>query len=131
MVGDQAMNIAVGVGCRKGCPAGAIEALVRQALDRAPDVAPLGLFTVADKRGEPGLAEAAELLGLSLVYLSRDALKARTEDVQTHSELAESLFGVPAVAEAAALVGAGAASILIVPRITDGGATCAIAGSAP
>jgi cobalt-precorrin 5A hydrolase len=130
MVGHQAVNVAVGIGCRKGSPAGAIETLVRQALDRAPDAAPFGLFTLVDKRGEPGLVEAAGRLGLELIYLSRDALKARDEDVRTRSELAESLFGVPSVAEAAALAGAGPASVLIVPRIAAGGATCAIAGAA-
>jgi cobalt-precorrin 5A hydrolase len=130
MVGDQAMSVAIGVGCRKGCPAGAIEALVRQALAGVPG-APLGLFTLADKRGEAGLAEAADRLELSLTYLTREALRDREGDIQTRSERVESLFGVPSVAEAAALVGAGPGSVLIVPRIAEGGATCAIAGPAP
>jgi cobalt-precorrin 5A hydrolase len=125
------MNVAVGIGCRKNCPAGAIEALVRQALNRVPHAAPLGLFTLVDKEGAAGIAEAAGMMGLEITYLARDALRARAEDVQTHSPLAESLFGVPSVAEAAALAGAGPASVLIVPRIAAGGATCAIAGAAP
>ena len=124
------MNVAIGIGCRKNCPADAIEALARQALDRAPDAAPFGLFTLVDKQAEPGLIEAAGRLGLELTYLSRDALKARAEDVRTRSHRAESLFGVPSVAEAAALAGAGPASVLIVPRIAANGATCAIAGVA-
>ena len=124
------MNVAIGIGCRKNCPADAIEALARQALGRAPDAAPFGLFTLVDKQAEPGLIEAAGRLGLELTYLSRDALKARAEDVRTPSQRAESLFGVPSVAEAAALAGAGPASVLIVPRIAANGATCAIAGVA-
>ena len=124
------MSIAVGVGCRKGCPAEAIEALVRHALAGVSG-APLGLFTVADKRDEAGLADAAELLELSLTYLTREALRDRVGDVRTRSERVESLFGVPSVAETAALVGAGPGSVLLVPRIAEGGATCAIAGSAP
>jgi cobalt-precorrin 5A hydrolase len=124
------MSVAIGIGCRKGCPAGTIEALVRQALAGVSDV-PLGLYTLADKRGEAGMTEAAERLGLDLTYLPRDALLARAEDVRTRSPLAESLFGVPSVAEASALAGAGPASVLIVPRIAQGGATCAIAGFAP
>ena len=131
MVGGETVKVAVGVGCRKGCPAGAIEALVRQALNRVADPAPLGLFTIADKEGEPGLAEAAGKLGLATVYLARDALKAREADTQTRSEHAENLFGVTSVAEAAALAGAGPASVLIVPRIAEGGATCAVARAAP
>jgi len=124
------MSIAIGVGCRKGCSASAIEALVRHALAGVPD-APLGLFTLADKRGETGLTEAAERLGLDLIYLPRDALLARAGDALTHSPLAERLLGVPSVAEASALAGAGPASVLIVPRIAEGGVTCAIAGPAP
>ena len=52
-------GIAIGVGCRLGCSADAIEVLVRQALDRAPASKRLGLFTIIDKSGEPGLIEAA------------------------------------------------------------------------
>ncbi|MDB5394724.1 MAG: putative CobE protein [Rhodospirillales bacterium] len=122
--------IAIGVGCRKGCPADTIESLVRQALDRVATTTPLGLFTLVDKSDEIGLSEAAGRLGLDLIYLSREALGAREDGVQTRSPLAESLFGVPSVAEAAALAGAGPRSVLIVPRIAEGGATCAIAGTA-
>jgi cobalt-precorrin 5A hydrolase len=131
MVGDQAMSagIAIGVGCRLGCPATAIEALVRQALDRAPPAQRLGLFTIRDKAGENGLIEAAGRLGLSLVFLSRDALREQMPLVQTRSRRAESQFGVASVAEAAALAGAGANAVLIVPRIAGQGATCAVAGS--
>jgi cobalt-precorrin 5A hydrolase len=124
------MKVAVGVGCRKDCSVGTIEALVRQALDRVADPAPLGLFTIADKQGELGLAEAAGRLGLAIVYLARDDLKAREADIMTRSERAEGLFGVASVAEAAALAGAGPASVLIVPRIAGGGATCAVARAA-
>jgi cobalt-precorrin 5A hydrolase len=130
MVGDQTMSVAIGVGCRKGCSAGTIEALVRQALAGMSD-APLGLFTLVDKRGEPGLAKAAARLELSLIYLTREALRDREGDVRTRSARVESLFGVPSVAEAAALAGAGPGSVLILPRIAEGGATCAIAGPAP
>jgi cobalt-precorrin 5A hydrolase len=129
MVGHQAMSrrIAIGVGCRKGCPADAIEALVRQALDRLPPVAPRGLFTLVDKHDEPGLAEAAVRLGLTITYLSRDALLAESPRVQTPSPHAAHRFGVPSVAEAAALAGAGPDAALIVARIAADGATCAVA----
>ena len=122
--------VAIGVGCRKNCPADAIEALARQALGRVADAVPLGIFTLADKTGEPGLIEAAGNMGLELIYLTRDALKARASDIQTPSPHAEIQFGIPSVAEAAALAGAGPASVLIVPRIAQGGATCAVARAA-
>jgi cobalt-precorrin 5A hydrolase len=124
-------TIAIGVGCRLGCPADAIESLVRQALDLAPAAARLGLFTIRDKAGEPGLIEAAGRLGLQLMVVDRDTLREQAPSVQTPSARAESRFGVPSVAEAAALAGAGAGSVLLVPRITAPGATCAIAGACP
>ena len=125
------MNVAVGVGCRKGCPADVVEALVRRALGRTANATPTGLFTVADKEGEPGLAEAAGSLGLGLTYLSRDMLREREANIRTHSPHAERVLGIPSVAEAAALAGAGPGSVLIVPRIAADGATCAIARVAP
>jgi cobalamin biosynthesis protein CbiG len=125
------MRVAVGVGCRKACAADVIAALVHQAIAGVPGARPLGLFTVADKKGEAGLAEAARTLGLELTYLSREALKAREAETQTRSARAESRFGVASVAEAAALAGAGPASVLIVLRAAEGGATCAVARVAP
>ena len=121
------VGIAIGVGCRLGCSADLIEAVVRQALERAPKTEPLGLFTVGDKAGEPGLTEAARHLGLDLVFLTRDSLRDQAAFVTTPSIRTARLFGVPAVAEAAALAGAGAGSVLVVPRIANAGATCAIA----
>ena len=123
-------GIAIGVGCRKGCPADAIEALVRRALDGGSGVTPLGIFTIADKQGEAGLSEAAERLGLTLNFVSRDDLRSREGDVRTRSDAAQQVFGVASVAEAAALVGAGPNSSLVVPRIAADGAACAIARAA-
>jgi len=123
--------VAIGVGCRKDCAADAIEALVRRALGQVPAAAPLGLFTLVDKSGEAGLIEAADRLGLDLTYLPRETLRSRAAAVQTPSPHAETLFGVPSVAEAAALAGAGPKSVLIVARIAADGATCAIAEAAP
>jgi cobalt-precorrin 5A hydrolase len=88
----------------------------------------LGIFTIEDKRDELGLAEAAKHMGLTLTFLSRETLRAQTARVQTAAPHAEAEFGVPSVAEAAALAGAGPDSVLIVPRIAADGATCAVAG---
>ena len=124
-------QIAIGVGCRLGCPADAIEGLVRQALDRTPAARRLGLFTIRDKAGSRAWSRRPHRLGLDLVSVDRDGLREQAASVQTPSARAESLFGVPSVAEAAALAGAGADSVLLVPRITGEGATCAIAGARP
>ena len=184
--------IAIGVGCRRGSSANAIEALVRQALDlRAwgemseplptmhqrrnvmvgagrpsttysarstqkfvdgrpaptmtaggdvpgfavfiaphaltPQAERLGLFTIRDKTGETGLIEAACRLGLDLIFLTRDTLREQAPYVQTRSTRSQIRFGVPSVAESAALAGAGPNSVLIIPRIASQGVTCAIA----
>ena len=129
MVGGQAVTdcIAIGVGCRAGASAEAVEALIRRALRHAPRARRLGVFTIQDKAAEPGLNEAAGRFGLAVVSLAREVLRA--QDVQTRSVRVETLFGVGSVAEAAALAGAGARAVLLVPRIAGGGVTCAIARS--
>jgi cobalt-precorrin 5A hydrolase len=131
MVGRQAMSrpVAIGVGCRAGCPAGTITALVRRSLAGVPSAAPLALFTVRDKEWEPGIREAARELGVEAIYLPRDALHERQAEATTRSQAAETRLGLSSVAEAAALAGAGPQSVLIVPRIAEGGATCAIAAA--
>jgi cobalt-precorrin 5A hydrolase len=131
MVGDKTMSarIAIGVGCRLGSSANAIEALVRHALDRTPPTKRLGVFTIEDKNTEPGLIAAACSLGLDLVFLTRDALREQAPFDQTRSIASETRFGVPSVAEAAALAGVGIGGVLIFPRIVSQGVTCAIAQS--
>jgi len=64
-------------------------------------------------------------------FLSRDALRGQADRVRTAAPRAQAEFDVPSVAEAAALAGAGPGSVLLVTRIAEGGATCAIAGDAP
>ena len=121
-------TIAIGIGCRIGCSADAIEALVREALDLAPEAPRLGLFTILDKTGEFGLIEAAGRLRLDLLFLTRDALREQAPFVRTRSMRTQRLFGVPSIAEAAALAGAGTGATLIIPRIASRSATCAVAG---
>jgi cobalt-precorrin 5A hydrolase len=130
---DKAMSgfVAIGVGCRAGVSGEAIAALIRRAL--AEFGAPEGerrLFTLAAKAGEPGLVEAARLLGARLTPLPLAALKAEAARVLTSSRVAQARFGAPAVAEAAALAGAGADGRLLGPRLAADGATCAVAISA-
>lgn len=119
--------LAIGVGCKANCPAEAISALVRRALTLARFEGPATLYTIEGKRSEPGLALAAAQLDLPLVFLPLRALQAISARTQTRSPRVLALFGVPSVAETAALAGAGLASKLIVPRIESGGATCAVA----
>jgi cobalt-precorrin 5A hydrolase len=126
-------KVAIGIGCRKDCATETIVALVRDALSRLPGMAVTGLFTIVDKYGEEGLVAAAGRLDLPLQFLPRDALRVQRSAVLTRSDAAERQFGVPSVAEAAALAGAGPGATLILARISNGGATCAAAalGVAP
>lgn len=133
--------IAIGVGCRRGAAATEIVALVREAL--ALSHRPLlgnggagsgpserrGLFTVADKRGEPGLEAAARTLVLPLTFLDRAVLALVAGEARSCSRRVEELYGLPGIAETAALAGAGQGAMLLVPRMASAAVTCAIAES--
>jgi cobalt-precorrin 5A hydrolase len=135
MAVDQAMSrqatsriVAIGVGCRAGVAGEAIAALARRALKEAG--APEGelrMFTLASKADEPGLIEAARIIGVALTPLPIAALNAQSERILTPSAAAKSRFGAPNIAEAAALSGAGEGGRLVGPRLKGDGATCAIA----
>jgi hypothetical protein len=94
--------------------------------DAGGEIAPF-IFTIESKKDEAGLCEAALLLGTRIVFLPLDALVARRGDVFTRSLRVEALLGVGSVAEAAALAGAGAGSVLLGPRVAGARVTCAIA----
>jgi cobalt-precorrin 5A hydrolase len=137
-------HLAIGIGCRKGCAGESIAALIRRALalsasariapGRYGRVAGVSLFTSEDKVAEAGLAEAAAALGMRLVFLSRAELEAAASRCETRSQRVQALIGLPSLAEAAALAGAGEGSRLSLKRISEGGASCAVArpaGMAP
>ena len=123
--------IAIGVGCRKACPASDIVGVVRAALELLPATTARGLFSIAEKRGEPGLEQAAALLGLPLVFLDKAVLRLVAGGARSCSTRVEDLYGLPSVAETAALAGAGQGAVLLVPRRSCPTATCAIAGAPP
>jgi cobalamin biosynthesis protein CbiG len=130
---DEAMSgyVAIGVGCRAGVSGEAIAELIRRALVEfgAPE-AERRLFTLAAKAGEPGLVEAARLIEAKLISLPLAALKAEAPRVLTPSPVVQARFGAPAIAEAAALAGAGVGGRLLGRRLAADGATCAVAISA-
>jgi cobalt-precorrin 5A hydrolase len=122
------MKIAIGIGCRKGCPCEAIVALVRRALENAGcDGATAALYTHQSKQVEAGLFAAAAELGIPLVLLDPETLRAAAPLAATQSEKVMALFDLPSIAETAALAGAGAGARLVAPRINAAGASCAIA----
>ena len=121
------VDIAIGLGCRKGVSGEVIASLVREAVERIEQSGAAALFTVDAKRDEAGLTQAAQALAMPLHFLTQEALVAVADQAQTRSPRVEALFGVPSVAETAALAGAGAGAVLILPRIARDDATCAIA----
>lgn len=133
MAGGETMSAryAAGIGARKGVAAQAIVDLVREAAARhgAP-LARVTLCTIESKSDEAGLREAAKTLGVGLVFLPLEALRARGGAAPTHSPRVQAMLGVGSVAETAALVGAGPGSRLLAPRLATPYAACALAVSA-
>jgi cobalt-precorrin 5A hydrolase len=126
---DQAMSalqLAIGLGCKSGVSADAVIALIEDACRRI-EGSPAALYTAEAKRMEPALGEAALRLGLPLIYLPPAVLKAQGGRAVTKSKRVLALFGVPSIAETAALAGAGPGAQLVLPRITASGVTCAVA----
>ena len=123
--------IAIGLGCRRGAatPPDEVVALVREAIELLPEeIVPSGLFTLAAKAGEPGLAGAAATLGLPLFFLDHAALALVASEARHRSVRVEEMLGLPGIAETAALAGAGQGAVLLVPRLASASVTCAIAG---
>jgi cobalt-precorrin 5A hydrolase len=122
------VSVAVGIGCRKNTPGASIAALVRAALARLPQEPDLvRLYSVERKAREPGMHEAAMALGYDLVFLPEGALAAAAARLVTRSARVQEIMGLDSVAEAAALIGAGPKSAIVVKRLTADGAACAIA----
>ncbi|HEY1736375.1 MAG TPA: cobalamin biosynthesis protein [Methylovirgula sp.] len=125
---DHPKMIAIGIGCRSGTRKEVIILLIRDTLARESlPVHGATLFTYEGKKNEAGLVAAAEALTLPLRFLSLEALRAVADKITIRSEAAQNALGLPSVAEAAALAGAGEGARLLVPRIKGEGATCAIA----
>lgn len=122
-------RLAIGVGCRRGASAASIVALVERTLAGQVGLAKQ-MFTIEQKAGDDNLRNAARSLGLDLVGLSATTLRAQAQRLANTSPAAQKRFGVPNVAEAAALAGAGESSRLVaIQRTAD--AVCALAASAP
>jgi hypothetical protein len=74
------------------------------------------------------LAETAQHAGLELVLLSLDKFRAAAHLCVTHSEKSMKQYGIPSVAEAAALAAAGPGAQLLLPRFCGRNTTASVAG---
>ena len=120
--------IVAGSGSREGIGADALVASVRRAAElaaREPVLLAAPWF-----RDGPAVRDAARRLRLPLRIVSRAEILDAEERCRTHSERARSAHGVSSVAEGCALAAADAAAVLLLPRISAGGVTCAVAGAA-
>lgn len=118
--------LVAGVGCNRGTVAAEILALLEDTLARF-QLSPRSLrclATIAAKQGEPGLRDAAETLGVDLVWYSAEELQEIA--VPNPSVTVQRHMGVPSVCEAAALKAAGGGR-LVVPKHKSANATLAIA----
>ncbi len=125
-------RLAIGVGFRKACSAETLVALVENARRLAamhhPALAdlPATLVTIAEK-DRPVLHQAAAHLGLPVLILPKQALAEAEDRIAVRSATAKACFGIPSVAEAAALAAGGPGARLVLTRISVADATCAIA----
>ncbi len=121
--------IVAGVGSRREVTADELERVVRMALAvfRLPAERLEALVTESEKAVEPAFVEAAGRLSVRLRGCTRAELDRVAGQVLTASKLVLETKGVPSIAEASALVGAGRNARLLGTRIATERATCAIA----
>ncbi len=118
--------LAVGVGCRKGTSASAIESFIASTFNEHGLAVKslLALGTIADKDQEPGLLLAAANLQKALFFFEPEEMKKVT--VPNPSEQVEKHMGVPSVCEAAAMLLAETKELLV-PKVKSQGVTLAVA----
>lgn len=128
VVVGEAMIVA-GLGCTKGSPVAAVLAALDAALQRHGRTREElhALATVAGKRNETGLLEAAEALNIALVVPEDALLRAANDRGLTSSAASLAATGLDSASEAAALAVCGPNSHLLAPRLVLDGVTCALA----
>ncbi|MFI8372547.1 cobalamin biosynthesis protein [Pseudomonas helleri] len=125
--------LVIGLGCRQGCSAVHLIALIEQSLDKAGLAlsAISALASIETKQHEPGLLQVAAQLNFRLEVFSAEQLAPFSSRLSHHSTIAFEHTGCYGVAESAALalaeqLGDGPASVLIT-RQKSSAATFALA----
>lgn len=118
-------NLVAGMGCHKGTPAAEILDFIEStfAQEQLSRLSLKALATIAVKKDEPGLIEAARRLGVELLWFTASELEAIS--VPNPSPQAARHVGVASVSEAAALKAGGVE--LIVPKRKAANVTLAVA----
>ncbi|MDD2058240.1 cobalamin biosynthesis protein [Pseudomonas sp. GD03860] len=99
------MQLFVGLGCRRGCPAEALGNLLERTLEAhdLPLAAVAGLASIDLKHDEPGLHQLALRLGVPLLFFSAAQLAAFEFRLSHRSKVAFAHSGCYGVAESTAL----------------------------
>lgn len=107
------MQVVLGIGCDRGVAEETLAHAVSQALARLglTPQAVSALASIEAKRDEPGLLALAQRHAWPLYFFSASRLAA--VEVPNPSAVVHRHLGTPAVAEAAALVAAGCADLLL------------------
>jgi cobalt-precorrin 5A hydrolase len=124
--------IAAGFGCRPSCCVADIcAALELASRNSGVSLSELRALFGAEVAAAPALREAASVLDKPLVLLPLEALQGCATAALTRSARVLERFGVPSIAETAALAGLLALGArrarLLSPRVACGAATCALA----
>lgn len=121
--------IVAGVGFRRDVSADELENVVRLALGvfQLPAERLDAVATESDKAADPAITEAVRRLSTRLMGCTLEDLDRVAGQVLTPSKLVLEAKGVPSIAEASALVGAGRNARLLGTRIATAAETCAIA----
>lgn len=120
-------GLAVGIGCRKGAPAKAVEALFCQVMDEEHlDVRAVGrLASISLKKEEAGILSLAESLGVPFMTYDAQALQNVPGDFSA-SDFVQKVTGVDNICERSAVLASGN-GILISKKHSGGGVTAAVA----
>jgi cobalt-precorrin 5A hydrolase len=118
--------LAAGVGCRKGASAGEIVSALREVLaeHRLAEASLVSMGSAAAKAVEPGLLEAAGILGCGLYFFEAGELARMS--VPNPSDRVMREMGTPSVSEAAAMLLADSRELLV-EKTVKGAVTCALA----
>jgi cobalt-precorrin 5A hydrolase / precorrin-3B C17-methyltransferase len=120
-------SLALGVGSSSGADPEALHRLAVETLAAAGlSAEAVGCVATVDRKaGEPAIVELAAALGVGLRIFPAEVLA--TAPVPNPSAVVEAAVGTPSVAEAAALVAAGAGAGLVVEKRRSADATVAVA----
>jgi cobalt-precorrin 5A hydrolase len=119
-------RVIAGIGCRRGCSADDILLVLKRA-----GMGVTAIAVPAFKADEPGIRQAARVLGLPLISVDEVALAQAQARCISRSHVAERATGFASIAEGSALAASGANGRLKLARITVGAATCALAEESP